>query len=248
MKSLDVGRWNDIPICIAIGDNQASFLGSVKNNRESVLVNIGTGSQISAVGEIENLGEGIEYRPFINGELLICGSALCGGSAYAMIEEFFRSYTAFAGLGDRSQYGVINALAERAYASGENTLSVDTSFCGMRTDPMRRGSIENIELHHFTPSALILGVINGMCDELYKLYLEGQMKKSHIVASGGAIRKNHTLRKVLEDKFGMTVSINTVKEEAATGAALFSAYSIGMIEYKDGFGDYIKYVQEEDGK
>mgnify|MGYP002570575322 FL=1 len=211
-------------------------------------MNIGTGSQISAVGEIENLGEGIEYRPFMNGELLICGSALCGGSAYAMIEEFFRSYTAFAGLGDLSQYGVINALAERAYASGENTLSVDTSFCGTRTDPMRRGSIENIEINNFTPSALILGVINGMCDELYNLYLEGQLKKSHIVASGGAIRKNNILRKVLEDKFGMTVSVNSVKEEAATGAALFSAYSIGMIEYKDGFGDYIKYVQEEDEK
>ena len=237
-----VGRWNDIPICIAIGDNQASFLGSVKNNRESVLVNIGTGSQISAVGEIENLGEGIEYRPFINGELLICGSALCGGSAYAMIEEFFRSYTAFAGLGDLSQYGVINALAERAYASGENSLSVDTSFCGMRTNPMRRGSIENIELNNFTPSALILGVINGMCDELYKLYQEGHLEKSHIVASGGAIRKNNILRKVLEDKFGMTVSVNSVKEEAATGAALFSSYSICMIEYKDRFCDYIKYT------
>ena len=243
-----VGRWNDIPICIAIGDNQASFLGSVKNNRESVLVNIGTGSQISAVGEIENLGEGIEYRPFMNGELLICGSALCGGSAYAMIEEFFRSYTAFAGLGDLSQYGVINALAERAYASGENTLSVDTSFCGMRTDPMRRGSIENIERNNFTPSALVLGVINGMCYELYKLYLEAKLKKSHIVASGGAIRKNNILRRVLEDKFGMAVSVNSVKEEAATGAALFSAYSIGMIEYKDGFGDYIEYAEKENEK
>ena len=243
-----VGRWNNIPVCVAIGDNQASFLGSVKKNRESLLVNIGTGSQISAVGEIKNLGEGIECRPFINGELLICGSALCGGSAYAMIEEFFRSYTAFSGLGDRSQYGVINALAEKAYENGESPLSVYTSFCGMRTDPMRRGSIENIELNNFTPSALILGVINGMCDELYKLYLEGHLKKSHIVASGGAIRKNNILRRVLEDKFGMAVSVNSVKEEAATGAALFSAYSIGMIEYKDGFCDYIKYDQKENEK
>ena len=113
---------------------------------------------------------------------------------------------------------------------------------------MRRGSIENIELNNFTPSALILGVINGMCDELYKLYLEGHLKKSHIVASGGAIRKNNILRRVLEDKFGMAVSVNSVKEEAATGAALFSAYSIGMIEYKDGFGDYIKYAQEKEEK
>ena len=243
-----VGRWNDIPVCVAIGDNQASFLGSVKNTRESVLVNIGTGSQISAVGEVEDPVDGIEQRPFINGEMLVCGSALCGGSAYAMIEGFFRSYAAFSGLGDSSQYAVINELAEKAYESGENHLSVDTSFCGTRTDPMRRGSIENIELNNFTPSALVLGVINGMCDELYKLYLNGKLKKSHIVASGGAIRKNRILRRVLEDKFGMTVSENSIKEEAATGAALFSAYSIGMIEYKYGFGDYIKYTKKENEK
>jgi len=243
-----IGRWNGIPVCVAIGDNQASFLGSVKNNRENVLVNMGTGSQISAVGESEDFGDGIEYRPFINGELLLCGSALCGGSAYAMIEGFFRSYAVFAGLGDSSQYGVINALAERAYKNGEQPLWVDTSFCGTRTDPMRRGSIENIELNNFTPSALILGVMNGMCDELYKLYREGHLKKRHIVASGGAIRKNHILRRVLEDKFGMAVSVNAIKEEAATGAALFSAYSIGMIEYKDGFADYINYIEQENAK
>jgi sedoheptulokinase len=139
-------------------------------------------------------------------------------------------------------------LAKKAYEKGERPLAVDTAFCGTRTDPMHRGSIENIELHNFTPSALILGVINGMCDELYRLYLAGRLKKSHIVASGGAIRKNHILCRVLEDKFGMTVSVNSVKEEAATGAALFSAYGIGMIEYKDGFTDYIKYIEKEEVK
>ena len=240
-----IGSWRDIPVCVAIGDNQASFLGSVKNNRESVLVNIGTGSQISAVGEPDEPQEGIELRPFINGEHLVCGSALCGGSAYAMIEGFFRSYAEFSGLGDNSQYAIINSLAEKAYESAEHPLSVDTSFCGTRTEPARRGSIENIELNNFTPSALVLGVINGMCDELYNLYLVGKLKKSHIVASGGAVRKNRTLRRVLEDRFGMSVSVSSVKEEAATGAALLCAYTIGRIEYKDGFGEYIKYTQKE---
>ena len=240
-----IGSWKDIPVSVAIGDNQASFLGSVKNNRESLLVNIGTGSQISAVGASEDLGDGIEQRPLINGERLVCGSALCGGSAYAMIEEFFRSYVAFAGLGDNPQYGVINALAEKAYQSGERPLSVDTLFCGTRTDPMRRGSIENIDLNHFTPSALILGVINGMCDELYKLYEAGNVRKKHIVASGGAVRRSRVLRRVLEDTFGMTVSISSVKEEAATGAALFAAYAMGKAAYKDGFSDYINYDERE---
>ena len=241
-----IGKWNDIPICVAIGDNQASFLGSVENNRESALVNIGTGSQISAVGEIGTLGDGIEYRPFINGEYLICGSALCGGSAYALVEKFFRSYAVFLGMGDNSQYASINELAEKAYRNGEQPLLVNTSFCGTRTDPTCRGSIENIDLQNFKPSALVLGVINGMCEELYKLYQIGHIRKSHIVASGGAVRKNDVLRKVLEDKFVMSVSVNSVKEEAATGAALFSAYACGMVEYKDGFVDYIKYIEKAD--
>ena len=243
-----IGSWNGIPVCVAIGDNQASFLGSVKNNRESVLVNIGTGSQISAVGELGELPNGIEARPLINGEMLVCGSALCGGSAYAMIEGFFRSYASFSGLSEASQYGVINSLAEKAYASGEAPLAVNTLFCGTRTDPMRRGSIENIELNNFTPSALVLGVINGICDELYGLYSAASLKKSHIVASGGAVRKNDVLCRVLEDKFGINVSVSSVKEEAASGAALFSAYGIGRIEYKDGFADYIKYVEKEEVK
>ena len=37
-----LGTWKKIPVFVAIGDNQASFLGSVKDNRESLLVNIGT--------------------------------------------------------------------------------------------------------------------------------------------------------------------------------------------------------------
>ena len=90
----------------------------------------------------------------------------------------------------------------------------------------------------------MLGVINGMCDELYALYMAGCVRKSHIVASGGAVRRNDVLRRVLEDKFGMTVSVSAVKEEAATGAALFSAYALGMIEYKDGFSDYITYEEK----
>jgi len=243
-KNEILGKWKGIPVCVAIGDNQASFLGSVKNSRESLLVNIGTGSQISAVGDAGKLGEGIECRPLIDGANILCGSALCGGSAYALIEGFFRSYAAFAGMGENSQYAIINGLAERAYESGEQPLSVDTSFCGKRNDPLRRGAIENIDLNNFTPSALVLGVINGMCSELYGLYKAGKIKKSHIVASGGAVRKNGVLRKVLEDRFGMPVSVSSVKEEAATGAALLSAYAMGIIEYKDGFTDFIKYKEE----
>ena len=243
-----LGTWKKIPVFVAIGDNQASFLGSVKDNRESLLVNIGTGSQISAV--VDNalpIGD-IECRPLINSDKLVCGAALCGGSADALLESFFRSYSEFVGMGNGSQYASLNGLAAKAYDNGEIPLSVSTTFCGKRSDPFCRGAIEGIDVNNFTPSALALGVINGMCDELYKLYCDANVKRNSIVASGGALRKNITLKKVMEDKFGMPVSLSGITEEAATGAALFSAYSLGLIEYKNGFSDFIKYVVRKDSK
>ncbi|NLX79689.1 MAG: hypothetical protein GXY95_07430, partial [Clostridiales bacterium] len=38
-----------IPVAVAIGDNQASFMGSVKDSESSILVNVGTGGQVSMV-------------------------------------------------------------------------------------------------------------------------------------------------------------------------------------------------------
>jgi len=40
----------------------------------------------------------------------------------------------------------------------------------------------------------------------------------------------------------MPVSLSTVKEEAATGAALYSGYALGRIAYKNGFADFIHYI------
>ena len=97
-KSLIIGNCKGIPVAIPIGDNQASFLGSVSKNEDSMLVNIGTGSQISyATDEYQEVDKELELRPLIEGKYLVCGSALCGGFAYSMVEEFFRSYMVSAG-------------------------------------------------------------------------------------------------------------------------------------------------------
>lgn len=87
-----------IPVYSSLGDNQASFLGSVPFPERSVLVNIGTGSQLSALfPEGEYTIPGIELRPFPGGGRLAVGAALSGGRSYALLEGFYRevirSYT-----------------------------------------------------------------------------------------------------------------------------------------------------------
>ena len=234
-QSRIIGSYKGIPVYVAIGDNQASVLGAVRDNASDILVNIGTGSQVSVVSDYFICSEETEVRPFIEGKYLVCGSALCGGFAYSMLEAFFRSFAESCGVDGISIYEILNTLAELAYASEEEGLEVDVSFCGKRNDPLCRGSIQNIGRHNFTPSALALGVLRGMCNELYALYGTLPEGKSRIIASGGAVRKVGILRRLLEDRFGMPVSVNAVEEEAAVGAALFSALALGKLEYDDGF-------------
>ena len=61
------------------------------------------------------------------------------------------------------------------------------------------------------------------------------------MASGGAVKRNDVLKKLIADRFGMAVSLNTTDEDAAMGAALFSAYAARKIGSDGGFSEYIKY-------
>lgn len=224
-ESISLGKCRGIPVYVAIGDNQASFLGSVGEDEQGALVNIGTGSQVSAISDYFKASGELEVRPFVNGKYLACGSALCGGYAYSMLESFFRAYMVSAGAQERPQYDVINKLALDAYKNGKEGLCVDTSFFGKRNNPDIRGSISRIDRQNLTPDELALGVLKGMCNELYELYDGFHEKKARIVASGGAIRKNELLKKLIEDKFGVPVLVSEVKEEAAMGAAIFCMLS-----------------------
>lgn len=239
------GHYQGIPVAVAIGDNQASFLGSVKNPNESILLNIGTGSQISALGAYRPSSGAFECRPLIGTRRLLCGSALCGGAAYALLERFFRDYIAACGLPNcpaTSQYEALNRLADTAYHSGKPPLTVDTRFTGSRTDPAVRGAVLGIEPENFTPASLVLGVLFGICRELYALLPSDVCKtKKTLIASGNAVQKISVLREIMSEVFALPVSLSATKEEAAVGAALCAAVSAGLLQNTDEFADFIRY-------
>ncbi|MBR5445008.1 MAG: hypothetical protein IKV57_02735 [Clostridia bacterium] len=224
-----VGSYRGIPVSAAIGDNQAAFLGSVRAPEDTVLVNIGTGSQISLLcGRNTPLAEGaVETRPFSETERLLSGSGLCGGRAYALLETFFRKYARAAGMPDTEHYPVMNLLAAQGLRNGK-VLPVRTTFCGTREDPSLLGQITDIGEDDLTPEGLCAGVLQGMAEELYRMYLT--MPHDHITAitaSGNAVRKNPVLQQILENTFGMPLQIPEHKEEAAFGAAMFGARAAG---------------------
>lgn len=239
-----IGEYHGIDVSIAIGDNQASFLGSVKDWHHSVLANFGTGSQISVMSENYFSSSEIEARPFLGNSYLISGLALCGGRAYALLEKFFRQYAIACGLPDKEQYEVLNALAQKGILL-KNPLKVNTTFCGTRQDSTRCGSISNMNEGNFTQEALAAGVLEGMASELYSMFRKmPREEKNKLIVSGNAARKNPVLVKILSQIFQMPVHIPKQLEEAAFGAAMFAAVSSQLVNSIEEISECIFYEGE----
>ena len=221
-----IGRTRQgIPVAVAIGDNQASVLGAVKDMDNSVLVNVGTGSQVSCIvsGVPENCT--MDCRPLAEDLYLLVGAPLCGGRAYAILEQFLRK-TAELICGQRidSAYPAMSKVMD-AYSGQNQDLIVDTSFSGTRQEPEKRGIIRNIDIDNFTMENLCNGFMNGMVEELYVLFQQMtpflNKMPGKIVGSGNGIHLNKHLALKFAEKFGMPLRIPANREEAAFGAALF---------------------------
>ncbi len=223
-----IGTYQNIPVAVAIGDNQAAFMGSVSEPGTSVLVNIGTGSQVSVLSEMITNADGvlIEARPFDGKSLLYSGSCLSGGRSYALLEKFFRRFAVFCGMKDKPYYEELNQLAKAGMDAG-NWVDICTTFFGTRENPDLQGAITRIGEDNFTPEAFSAGILYGMARELYELYQKMPHKGiTKLIASGNGVRKNPNFCRVLEDVFKMKLTIPDHTEEAAYGAAMFGAKAL----------------------
>src|SRR5262249_15351456 len=105
-----------LPVCLGIGDNQESYLGSVADRDRSVLVNVGTGGQVSVYRPRFTFHPQLETRPFPRDGYLLVSAGLCGGRSYALVEQFFRAVGSelFGVQGAPSVYAAMNRLASAA--------------------------------------------------------------------------------------------------------------------------------------
>lgn len=248
-----IGEWSlrsgaggqgvkSIPVSVSIGDNQASVLSTLADER-NLLINVGTGSQITVVSDSVVSGENIEARPYVEGKYLIVGAALCGGRAYSVLKDFYQRLFETAGVKRVDVY----ALMAKLLQEDEKLLTVDTRFAGTRRDPSLRGSITGIGTDNFTPSAVTRGVLAGMTEELYGMYQAMGLKREGIVGSGNGIRQNPELVRTIGKCFGGTLKIPVHKEEAAFGAALFALISCGVLKNRAQAQALIRYEMDEEG-
>ena len=246
-ENLVIGYYNDqVPVSVAIGDNQASFIGSVQDMEHSLLVNIGTGSQISFMTRNVIESSSLELRPLAEDYMIQAGSSLCGGRALAILETFFRKIAEVVVKESvQSAYPGIDACIEKImqqdYSNDKNELKISTKFSGTRKNPDERGSIYNINIDNLTPENMITGFLKGTVNELWEMYETGSSRHSILVGSGNGLRKNALLKKLLEERFGMKIFVPSHNEEAAYGAALFSLVCSGFCKNINEAQKLIKY-------
>jgi len=227
-----------VPVSVACGDNQASFLGSVSDRRSSLLVNIGTGGQVSLwVPEYIEVRD-VETRCYLDESYLLVGADTCGGGSYALLHRFFLNVgrVFFGAKGDEILYERMMSCASKV-PPGADGLRCEPFFSGSRLDPHRRAAWLGMSESNFTAAHMIRALLEGIADHFRALYevmiKSGVSPRRCLVGSGNGIRRNALLAEILSAVFNMPIKIPLNREEAALGSALLAAVGCGEISLEE---------------
>jgi len=227
-----VGRTpTGVPVWVAIGDNQASFLGAVTSPETSLLVNIGTGSQISVYLEGDDEWVGEEVRPFFDGGCLGVQASPFGGGVYAGLLGLINDVVATFGGGPTPvPYAQVDAMlaterqgSEAWQRRGEARVDVRSADCVLGLPDLQTASVDI--------RTLATRMVASMASEIFSItsaWPESLRDRlTTTVAAGNTLRRNPGLRGALAASSGRALTMARLAEEAAVGAALYAGYCSG---------------------
>jgi sugar (pentulose or hexulose) kinase len=228
----ETGLPAGLPICNAIGDNQAAVLGSVPAGQPAIQINVGTGGQINwPVPRFTRL-DGMETRYLPVRRLMLVGPGLSGGDAYAWVNRMAAKWLAAFGIERSSDeiYARMNELA--ANLADEQDLVCEPLFRGSRWKPNARGEFHGITFDNFSLGHVAQSVLRGIAQGMHAFYeAAGESSPRHldrIIGSGNGLRKNPLLVREISRRFARLVWFPAHTQEAAYGAALLAGASTGL--------------------
>jgi sugar (pentulose or hexulose) kinase len=187
-----IGRFDGIPCYVAIGDQQCALLGSFLEENELSL-NISTGCQVSMITKLE-LGD-YQIRPYFGKHIKTITHIPAGRSLNALMKFFNHSW---------------DDIDERLI--GHTDLKVNLSFFASAYGQF--GEITNIREENMTMANLFRAAFENISDNCYQaaLRISPERKWTNLVFSGGLAHKNGSLRKIIQQKFGIDYRIATVED------------------------------------
>ncbi len=227
------GLPKGLPVAVALGDNLAAFIGSAPQLADTLLMNLGTGGQMSVPIGAFVRAAGLETRPLLPGSWLLVGASLCGGRAYEILKQFYQriGQELFGAPAPSDLYEIMNRLADSA-ADDCGGLIVRPLFAGSRHNPSAKGSLEGLTASNLSPANLTRALIRGMVTELVEFYHQAVgiagAQASWLVGAGNAVRNIAGVRQELERQLQMPLRLARSGEQAALGAALSGGIAAGV--------------------
>jgi sugar (pentulose or hexulose) kinase len=222
-----------LPVCNAMGDNQAAVLGSVPAGSPAIQINVGTGGQINWPVDRFTRVEGMETRYLPQKRLMLVGPGLSGGDAYAWVNRTAAKWLSAFGI-DRSSdeiYARMNELAA-TLPEADDGLVCEPLFRGTRWKPSARGEFHGVTFDNFSLGHVARAVLRGIAEGMYSFYERaGSSWPDHlgrIIGSGNGLRKNPLLVRELSRRFERPVWFPAHTQEAAFGAALLAGAATGV--------------------
>ena len=239
-----LGEYRGIPVIQPLGDNQASFLGSVREKESSLLINYGTAGQISFYRKDYASYPHFETRPLGNEGFIHAAFSLCGGHSYKIMAGFFEAAAKLFAPG-----GELNAMAVMDSFDldfSEQPIDCLPLFLGERGGEGQTAFFRNITDGNFTPENMVRALVQGMANELYRFHesLPEELHKSirHLIGAGNGIRKNRHLIKAAQLRYNMPLSLLDLKEESCMGALINAGKGSGIFrDYAEGAAAIVKY-------
>ena len=153
------GYYGDIPIYVGIGDLQAAIRGVDTGENDAILVNVGTGSQVSVVTDTKICPPGIEYRPYIGKRHLHTITHIPAGRAMNTLIKPFQEMgiDCWAKMKDFSVEAVANS-----------DLEVDFAVFESATGYTDGGFIKGIKENNFNIDNILASFVRQMCLQYVK--------------------------------------------------------------------------------
>lgn len=249
----ELGLRTAVQVSLPIGDNQASYLGSVSDPLGTVHLNIGTGGQINVCSERLSEIESIETRYLLDPSLtatgkplyLLVGAGLAGGDAYAWLAKSCQQSVRDFGV-TMSLEAVYDRLADLINRQEETSLTCEPFFRGTRFEPDRRGVFSGVDETNFRPGEMGLAIVRGIADVFWNQFQRlngsgrGLSEDFSLVATGNGITHIPRLQAELARLFTKTVQVSRVPESAAVGAAMLAGVRMELWKSFDEIQQRIK--------
>jgi sugar (pentulose or hexulose) kinase len=219
-----------LPVAVALGDNQASFLGSVAAPRDSILVNIGTGGQVSALVDRFCRLPAVDTRAFPGGGYLLVGAGSSGGATLGYFHDMIRAIgREVFGVERNEVYDALLALAAQAPPGADGVCSVP-HLAGTRADPAATACWSGLTAANLTLGNLTRALLEGIAADAHAFWQRMAPvagPRHTLVGAGNGLMRNAVLCEALESAFGLPLALSRRTEAAALGAALCAAVAVG---------------------